>query len=84
MTISAEQVRKLVGSLGTVEGLARVGSEITSLAASLADPRIRVSRVELRDITGALDSLARAIFQMENVLSGLLAKTRVRTLDYVC
>jgi hypothetical protein len=84
MTISAEQVRKLVGSLGTTESLGRVRSEITSLNASLADPRNRVSRVELHDLAGALNSLARGIFEMESALNGLLAKMRVRTVDYVC
>lgn len=82
MVSSAEQIMKLIGGLGTVEGLARVGSEITRLNASLVEPRSGFARAELDQMTVALTALARAIIQMGRVTRSLVGETGVGVADY--
>ena len=82
MVIAAEQIVKLIGCLGTVEGLAQVGSEITRLNASLVEPQSGFARAELDQVTVALTALSRAILQMGRVTQTVVRESGVGVNDY--
>jgi hypothetical protein len=73
--VSAEEVAELAGSLGTVEGLARVNREIASVSHQLRDSKQAFSRDELAQMIRALNSLSAAILSMDRVTRELLGQS---------
>jgi hypothetical protein len=81
--ISAKQIASLAGSLGTLEGLAEVGSTMESLRLHLADGKVKFSRDELAQMLRALDSLSGAILSMDRVTRQMLGRAGSGAIDYV-
>ena len=80
--INAEQIAALAGSLGTLEGLARVNAEMESLSLDAREGNFK-SRAELAAILRALDCLSGAILAMDRVTRDLLGQAGLGAIDCV-
>ena len=82
MLISTPQIKQLARSLGSLEGLRRVNSEIDILNDQLGRKDLGLSHEELRRIGEALVSLSHAIGEMRHITRLILAEAGV-TSNYV-
>ena len=81
--LSAEKIAELAGSLGTLEGLIRVSTEMESLRLHLAASSETLSRNELVRMLCALDTLSAAILSMGRVTRDLLGQAGSGAVDCV-
>jgi len=77
MLNSAKEIAGLANSLGTINGLQLVNSEIDLLSARLAEKDLPFSREELAKMNAALASLSAAIFELSRTASAMLAEAGV-------
>ena len=80
--ISTVEIRQLARSLGSLEGLRRVNSEIDILNDKLGRKDLGLSHEEPRRIGEALVSLSQAIGEMRRITRLILAEAGV-TSNYV-
>lgn len=78
----AKAIAELANSLGTLEGLRQVNSEIELLNACLTHKDVALSRAELARINGALATLSGVLIEMGRVVRAMLAESGVRA-DHV-
>jgi hypothetical protein len=77
MLISTAEIKQLARSLGSLEGLRRVNSEIDLLNVRLATKDLQLSYAELRRMGEALVSLSHAIGEMRRITRLILAEAGV-------
>lgn len=82
MLTSTGDIKQLARSLGSIEGLQRVNSEINDLTGRLARKDFTLSHEELTRIGEALASLRDAIGEMHRIARLILAEAGV-TSNYV-